>query len=88
MADITDLSFVGDWRITIVRKNAGWSQRVFASGTSTGTIELAGLVGTLLGRIAQELSPYRTSYSVDHPIEKLRMIADELEQILKKAPLK
>jgi hypothetical protein len=39
-------------------------------------------------RIAQELSPYRTSYPVDHPIEKLRMIADELEQILKKAPLK
>jgi hypothetical protein len=39
-------------------------------------------------RIAQELGPYRKSYPVDHPIEKLRMIADELEQILKKAPLK
>ena len=39
-------------------------------------------------RIARELSPYRNSYPVDHPIEKLRMIADELEQILKKAPQK
>jgi hypothetical protein len=39
-------------------------------------------------RIAQELSPYRNLYPVDHPIETLRMIADELEQILKKAPLK
>jgi len=39
-------------------------------------------------RIAQELNPYRTSYPVDHPIEKLQKIADELEQILKKAPVK
>ncbi len=39
-------------------------------------------------RIAQELGPYRKSYPVDHPIKKLQIIADELEQILKKAPLK
>jgi hypothetical protein len=39
-------------------------------------------------RIAQELGPYRKSYPVDHPIRKLQIIADELEQILKKAPVK
>ncbi len=39
-------------------------------------------------RIAQELSGLRNSYPVDHPVEKLRMIANEVEQVLKKTPLK
>lgn len=39
-------------------------------------------------RIAQELGPYQNSYPVYHPIKMLQIIADELEQVLKKAPLK
>ena len=39
-------------------------------------------------RIAREVSQLRNLYQVDPSVEKLRMIADELEQILKKTPLK
>ena len=46
MADITSLSFAGDWRITVVSRNAGWSQRVSASGTAAGDVVVAGLPGT------------------------------------------
>ena len=39
-------------------------------------------------RIARELSQLRNSYQVDRSIEKLRTVANELEQVLKKAPAK
>jgi len=39
-------------------------------------------------RIAQEVSKLRNLYQVDHSVETLRMIANELEQVLKKTPLK
>ena len=39
-------------------------------------------------RIAHEVSQLRNLYQVDHTVEKLRMIANELEQVLKKTPLK
>ena len=39
-------------------------------------------------RIADELSRFRDKFEVDHSVEKLRMIANELEQALKKAPVK
>jgi hypothetical protein len=39
-------------------------------------------------RIAQELSQFRNLYQVDHSVENLRIIANELEQVLKKVPLK
>jgi hypothetical protein len=39
-------------------------------------------------RIAQEVSQLRNLYQVDHSVEKLRRIANELEQVLKKSPLK
>ena len=39
-------------------------------------------------RIAEELSRMRNLYKVDHTVEKLRMIANELEYNLKKGPLK
>jgi hypothetical protein len=39
-------------------------------------------------RIAQEVSQLRNLYQVDHSVEKLRLIANELEQVLKKTPLK
>jgi hypothetical protein len=39
-------------------------------------------------RIAEDLSKIRNVYGVDHSVEKLRMIANELERNLKKALLK
>jgi len=39
-------------------------------------------------RLANELSKFRDKYEVDHSVEKLRMIANELELNLKKPPRK
>ena len=39
-------------------------------------------------RIAQELSGLRKAYPVDQSIEKLRIIANEVEQILNKPRVK
>jgi hypothetical protein len=39
-------------------------------------------------RIAQEVSQLRNLYQVDHSVEKLRMIANELEKVLEKTPPK
>jgi len=39
-------------------------------------------------RIALEVSQLRNLYPVDHSVEMLRKIANELEQVLKKTPLK
>jgi len=39
-------------------------------------------------RIAHELSKFRDKYEVDHSVEKLRMIANELEHNLNKPPRK
>ncbi len=38
--------------------------------------------------IAHELSKFGDKYEVDHSVEKLRKIADELERNLRKPPLK
>ena len=38
--------------------------------------------------LAAELSRLRNLYPVEHSVDKLRMIASELEQVLKKPPLK
>lgn len=38
--------------------------------------------------IARDVSQLRNVYPVDHSVEQLRRIANELEQVLKKAPLK
>lgn len=45
MADPVELSFSGDWRITVTGRDAGWSQRVVASGTADGTRLLGGAPG-------------------------------------------
>ena len=39
-------------------------------------------------RIAHDLSRLRNQYEVDQSVEKLRMIANEIELKLKKPPLK
>ncbi len=45
MAEITEISFVGDWRITVSSRDAGWSQRVVATNTASGTRVLSGVPG-------------------------------------------
>lgn len=39
-------------------------------------------------QIASELSQMRNLYDLDHTVEKLRMVASELERTLKKGPLR
>ena len=58
MADITSLNFVGDWRITVVSKNAGWSQRVTASGTTGGTQILNGAPGAAMDVYGVDQTPW------------------------------
>lgn len=58
MADITSLAFVGDWRITVVSRNAGWSQRVSASGTAAGNLILAGLPGASVDVFGNGQAPW------------------------------
>lgn len=45
MAEITELTFQGDWRITVSSRDAGWSQRVVALNTAAGTRVLNGAPG-------------------------------------------
>jgi hypothetical protein len=37
-------------------------------------------------RIAEDLTQMRNLFEVDHAVDKLRIIAKELEEVLKKAP--
>jgi uncharacterized coiled-coil DUF342 family protein len=39
-------------------------------------------------RIAEDLSQIRYLYETEHAVDRLRKVADELEQIFKKPPLK
>ncbi|MCW8926062.1 MAG: hypothetical protein OQJ84_07390 [Xanthomonadales bacterium] len=39
-------------------------------------------------QIASELSKIRNSYDVDHSVETLRLVANELERKLKNGPLR
>ena len=45
MAEITELTFKGDWRITVSSRDAGWQQRVVVSNTADGTRHLNGAPG-------------------------------------------
>ena len=58
MAEITSLSFVGDWRITVVSRNAGWDQRVSASGTAGGNVTLAGTPGLSIDLFGDAQTPW------------------------------
>ena len=48
MPDITEITIIGDWRIIVESKNAGWQQRVQASNTKDGTRILTGLPGNVM----------------------------------------
>jgi hypothetical protein len=58
MAEITEMSFVGDWRITVVSKDAGWAQRVVAIGTAGGTVVLPGAPGAALDVFGNDQVPW------------------------------
>jgi hypothetical protein len=45
MADQTQLPITGDWRVIVQSKNAGWQQRVLATGTANGTQVVSGVPG-------------------------------------------
>jgi hypothetical protein len=58
MAEITELTFVGDWRITIVSKSAGWSQRVATTGSSAGVAIVDGVPGYSLDVFGNGTAPW------------------------------
>lgn len=45
MAEITKLTLVGDWRVVVQSRDAGWDQRVIVSNTAAGSQTLNGVVG-------------------------------------------
>ena len=48
MSEITKLNFVGNWRIIIQSRDAGWDQRVIVKNTAEGTKTLNGTVGNTI----------------------------------------
>ena len=64
MADITSFSFVGDWRVTVLSKNAGWSQRVSATDTASGHVVLAGLPGQARDVFGDRQTPW--TLTIEH----------------------
>ena len=58
MAEITQLTFVGDWRITVLSKSAGWSQRVATTGSSAGTLFVNGVPGQSLDILGNGTTPW------------------------------
>ncbi|MDF9749203.1 hypothetical protein [Arthrobacter sp. ES3-54] len=58
MAEITQLTFVGDWRITVMSKSAGWSQRVATSGSIAGTVFVDGVPGQTLDILGNGTAPW------------------------------
>jgi hypothetical protein len=58
MAEITELTFVGDWRITVVSKSAGWNQRVATTGSSAGTVFANGVPGQTLDVFGNGTAPW------------------------------
>lgn len=48
MADITRLSVVGDWRVVVESRNAGWQQHVVCLNTATGDETIQGTPGASL----------------------------------------
>lgn len=59
MADISELSFTGDWRVTVTSRDAGWNQRVVASATAEGTRTLAGVPGASMDVLGNGQAPWK-----------------------------
>ncbi|KAF7174315.1 hypothetical protein CNMCM5623_006926 [Aspergillus felis] len=64
MPDETQLTFTGDWRITVTGRDATWPQRVVASGTAAGTQTLAGNPSTTLDVYGNGQAAW--TLSIDH----------------------
>lgn len=48
MADVTELTFTGDWRIGVTSRDASWNQRVVINGAAGGVWTLGGNPGAIL----------------------------------------
>jgi hypothetical protein len=59
MPDITELTFVGDWRVVVQSRDAGWDQRVVVDGTAAGTQVLAGNVSNSVDVYGNGQQPWR-----------------------------
>ena len=59
MADITTIDVVGDWRVVVQSRDAGWDQRIVCEDTASGTRTVAGQVGASLDIFGDGLSPWR-----------------------------
>lgn len=64
MADVTELTFVGDWRIRVTSRDASWGQRVVVTGAAGGTLTLAGTPGAMLDVYGAGQSPW--TLSIEH----------------------
>ena len=64
MSDQTQLSFVGDWRITVTGRDASWAQRVSASSTASGTETLGGNPGASMDVYGDGQVPW--TLSIEH----------------------
>ena len=58
MADITELTVVGDWRIVVQSRDAGWDQRVVAQGGEAGTQILGGSPGMTMDVYGVDRTPW------------------------------
>jgi hypothetical protein len=59
VADIIELTFEGDWRITVTGRNAGWSQRVRVTSTRDGEKVLGGAPGNSMNVLGADAAPWK-----------------------------
>jgi hypothetical protein len=64
MPDVTQLTFVGDWRITVTGKDASWTQRVSLQGTAAGNQIIAGNPGIVLDVYGNGQTPW--TLTIEH----------------------
>jgi hypothetical protein len=58
VAELTELTFVGDWRITVSSRDAGWSQRVVVVNAASGTQILGGAPGNSMDVLGDGQNPW------------------------------
>jgi hypothetical protein len=64
MADVIELTFVGDWRIRVTSRDASWGQRVLIDGAAGGTQTLGGTPGAMLDVHGNGQAPW--TLAVEH----------------------
>jgi hypothetical protein len=58
MADLFELTFVGDWRVTVQSRDAAWDQRVVATNVASGTQILGGVPGMSMDVFGSRETPW------------------------------